>query len=87
MATPAEERKFDLRWIEDHMGINPLTTSKAEAHKILRDHEINTTSWVLSRLEKEYGKKWADLYRQSIANKTCAHGFLGNCPYCKWGTD
>ena len=87
MATLKEQRDFDLKWIEDHMGINPLTTSKAEAHEIMRKHEINTTSWVLTRLEKEYGAKGGTNYRLSIQNKTCTHGFIGNCPYCKWGTD
>ena len=52
MATDKEQREFDLKWIEEHMGINPLTTSKAEAHEILRKHEINTTSWYLPDWKK-----------------------------------
>lgn len=77
----------DLTYIKDHMQIDTATTSEAEAIKLLRANEINTTSWVLSTLEQHYGSEFGKAYRQSIADNTCAHGFIGNCHYCKFGTE
>lgn len=87
MKTEAEQRKDDLAYIKEHMQIDVDHTSREEASAILRQHEINTTSWVLSRLDTEYGKGFGDQYRASINSETCDHGFIGSCPYCKYGTD
>lgn len=87
MKTEAEQRTDDLAYIKEHMQIDVKHTSREEAAAILRQHEINTTSWVLSRLENEYGTKWAESYRNKVRKTSCDHGFLGSCPYCKYGTD
>lgn len=78
---------LDLNYIKENFGIDPAVTSQSKALKVLREHEISTTSWVLSDLESVYGKKFGDKYRKSIASETCEHGFIGECVYCKWGTE
>lgn len=77
----------DLDYIKENLDIDTKKTSKAEALALLKEHEISTTSWVLSALTEVYGEAWAEEYKESIAKDTCYHGFLGQCPYCKWGTE
>lgn len=75
-----------MAWIKNYLQIDE-TTNKEEAQRILRDNEINNTSWVLSALARVYGEDWAASYRASIADLVCSHGFIGDCNYCKWGTE
>lgn len=81
------DHKWDLKYIKEHFDIDPKVTSKKKAQDILEAEEINTTSWVLDALAEEYGETWAEAYRQRIRKSTCDHGFLGDCHYCKYGTD
>ena len=67
--------------------IIPTGTSPDKALEILEAENISTTSWVLTCAKDIYGEAWAEGYIESIKDKTCEHGMVGPCPYCKWGTN
>lgn len=80
-------RADDLEYIKRELGVDTETTPPENASNLMLKHRINTTSWVLTVLEEHYGQLWAETYREKIRHISCEHGFIGDCPYCKYGTE
>lgn len=79
--------KEDRKYIKENIGINAPKTPLKKVFELLAKNHIPTTSWIVSKLMQDYGEDFAIQYIESIKDKTCGHGFLGDCPYCRYGTE
>lgn len=81
-----DKHQTDLQYIKDNLDIDFEVTPRATVLQIMQDHQLPTTSWVVTCLDVEY-PNLQDQYIKQTKDLVCYHGFIGDCHYCKWGTD